>query len=134
MQIEYLEPVDGEYRPGACNLNRGEIAKRRTFGVFGIGFTVVLGALLVAVDAPPILRTVIFVPLFGSLVSLEEARRRFCAAFAAFGIRSAGASDLTERVIDPADRAADRAAARWLVAYCGAIAATITVAFILLPI
>ena len=38
MQIEYLGPADGEYRPGACNIGRREIAKRRTFGAIGMAF------------------------------------------------------------------------------------------------
>jgi len=134
VQIEYLQPADGEYRPGACNIGQREIAKRRTFGAVGIAFTVVLGAALVLVDVPPIVRSVIAVPLFISLISLEEARRRFCAGFAILGIRSRRGSDATERVADAADSAADRAAARLMVAYCGAIAAAITTAFILLPI
>ena len=134
MQIEYLHPADGEYRPGACNIGRREIAKRRTFGVVGIALTGALAAALVLLDVPPLVRGIVVVPLFLGLISLEEARRRFCAGFAVLGIRSVRGSDATERVADGADSAADRAAARVMVAYCGAIAAAITVVFILLPI
>ena len=134
MQIEYLGPADGEYRPGACNIGRREIAKRRTFGAIGMAFTVVLGAVLVLMDVPPPVRGLIAVPLFVSLICLEEARRRFCAGFAILGIRSVRGSDATERVAAAADSAADRAAARLMVAYCGAIATAITAVFILLPI
>jgi hypothetical protein len=133
VQIDYLEPTDGAYRAGVCNLGSREIARRRTFGLLGIGFTIVVAAVLVAIGAPPLVRAIIFFPLFGSLVSLEEARRRFCGAFAFLGIRSVAGADATERVADTRDRSTDRAAARRLVAYCGAIASAATAAFIILP-
>ena len=134
MQIDYLEPAPGEYRPGACNIGPREIAKRRAFGIAGIVSSVVLGIVLVAIDAPQIARAIVLIPLWGALISLEQARRKFCAAFAYAGIRSVDGSDATESVVDPADLALDRAAARRLVAYCGVIALAITAVFVLLPV
>ena len=134
MQIEYLEPAPGDYRPGTCNIGPREIAKRRAFGIAGIVSTVVLGVVLVAIDAPQIARAIVLIPLWGSLISLEQARRKFCAAFAYAGIRSVNGSDATESVADRADLATDRAAARRLVAYCGAIALAITAVFVVLPV
>ena len=134
MQIEYLEPAPGDYRPGTCNIGPREIAKRRAFGIAGIVSTVVLGVVLVAIDAPQIARAIVLIPLWGSLISLEQARRKFCAAFAYAGIRSVNGSDATELVADRDDLATDRAAARRLVAYCGAIALAITAVFVVLPV
>jgi hypothetical protein len=134
VQIDYLEPSGGTYRPGVCNIDGREIARRQTFGVASVVGAIGLGVGLVAVDAPTLARGIVIVPLIAGLISLEEARRRFCGAFAILGIRSVSGSDSTEQVTDAAAKAADRAAARWLVAYCGAIAAAITVAFMLLPI
>jgi hypothetical protein len=134
MQIDYLEPAPGEYRPGACNIGPREIAKRRAFGIAGIVSSVVLGIVLVAIDAPQIARAIVLIPLWGAIVSLEQARRKFCAGFAYAGIRSVSGLDATESVADPADLALDRAAARRLVAYCGAIALAITAVFVLLPV
>lgn len=134
MQIEILEPASDAYRPGVCNIGPREVAKRRAFGVAGIAVAIALGALLVAIDAPALARGLVVLPLWGGTISLEQARRKFCAGFATAGIRSVPGSDATERVGDAADLATDRAAARRLVAYCGAIAATITAVFILLPI
>ena len=111
MQIEYLEPADGAYRPGACNISPREIARRRTFGTALVAGTVLFGAALVAVGAAPLARLLIVFPLWVGLISLEEARRRFCGGFAILGIRSAAGSDATERVTDSTDLAADRAAA-----------------------
>jgi hypothetical protein len=134
MRIDYLEPVAGEYRPGACNIGPREIAKRRAFGVAGIVATVALAAVLVAIDAPQIARAIVLIPLWGAIVSLEQARRRFCAAFAYAGIRSVNGSDATESVVDAADLALDRAAARRLVSESGVIAVAITTLFVLLPV
>jgi hypothetical protein len=134
VHIEYLDRADGMYRPGVCNIDGREIAKRRRFGIVAVAGAIALGALLVFIDAPALARAIVVLPLGAGLVSLEEARRRFCGAFAYLGIRSATASDSTERVNDAAALAADRAAARWMVAYCGIIAVAITAVFMLLPI
>jgi len=134
VRIEYLDRVEGSYRPGVCNIDGREIAKRRRFGIVSIAGAIALGALLVAVDAPALARAIVVLPLGAGLVSLEEARRRFCGAFAYLGIRSIVGTDSTERVSDVAATAADRAAARWMVAYCGIIAVAITAVFMLLPI
>ena len=134
MQIEYLEPAPGEYRLGVCNIGPREIAKRRAFGIAGIVSSVVLAIALVAIDAPQIARAIVLIPLWGAFVSLDQARRKFCAAFAYAGIRSVNGSDATESVANGADLAIDRAAARRMVAYCGAIAAAITAVFVVLPV
>ena len=134
MQIDYLEPAAGDYSPGVCNIGPREIAKRRAFGVGGIAATVVLGVVLVAIDAPQIARAIVLIPLLGALVSLEQARRKFCAGFAYAGIRSVNGSDATEAVANAADLAIDRAAARRMVAYCGAIAIAVTAVFVVLPV
>lgn len=133
MDIHIVDPAPGTYQAGACNIGPREIAKRRAFGILGLAITSVLAVVLVAIDAPPIARAVVILPLWGALVSLEQARRRFCAGFAFAGIRSVAGSDATEAVADPADLATDRAAARVMVAYCGAIALALTALFVVLP-
>ena len=134
MQIQYLETAPGEYRSGACNIGPREIAKRRAYGIAGLVSAAVMAVILVAVDAPPLARALVVFPLWGGIISLEQARRRFCAGFAYAGIRSVAGSDSTESVADAADLARDRATAGRMVAYCGAIAIAITAAFVLLPI
>ena len=134
MQIPYVEPAPGAYRPGSCNIGPREIAKRRAYGIAGLVITIALGVVLVGFDAPPFARAIVILPLWGSIISLEQARRKFCAGFALAGIRSVTGSDATEAVADPADVAADRAAARTMVAYCGAIALACTATFVVLPL
>ena len=134
MQIQYLEPAPGEYRPGACNIGPREIAKRRVYGVLGVASAVVLWVVLVALDVPQLARAIVVFPLWGGILSLEQARRRFCAGFAYVGIRSVSGSDATESVADAADLAVDRAAARRLVVSCGAVALAITAVLVVLPV
>jgi hypothetical protein len=134
MQLQYIDHTSNDYRPGACNIGPREIARRRTLGVAGIAGAIVLGAVLIAIDATPLARALVLLPLWGGIVGLEQARRRFCAGFAVAGIRSAAGSDATEPVAGAADLAADRAAARRLVARCGAIALALTASFVVLPI
>ena len=134
MSLEIIEPTAGAYESGVCNIGPREIAKRRAFGIVGLVIVAVLAVGLIALDAPPIARVIVLLPLWGSLVSLEQARRKFCAAFAYAGIRSVAGSDAVEAVDDAGDAAADRAAARVMVAYCGAIALAITALFVLVPV
>jgi len=134
MQIQYLDPAPGEYRPGACNIGPREIAKRRAIGSAGVISAVVFGLVLIGMDAPPLARALVVFPLWAGILSFEQARRKFCAGFAYAGIRSVTGSDATESVGDREDLRRDRATARQMVAYSGAIAAAITALFVLLPI
>ena len=111
-----------------------EIARPPSGGLVGVGIAVALGIVLVAVGAPAWLRLLVFLPLAGGLISLEQARRHFCVAFAMQGIRNFGAIGRPEQVTVGADRGTDRRAALVMTAYMSAIAAVITVAFVFLPI
>jgi hypothetical protein len=130
-----LELVDsGRYQAGACNIGPAEIARRRRAGIVGVGIAVALAVVLVAIGAPAWTRLIVFFPLAGGFVSLEQARRRFCVAFAMAGLRNFGPLGGETRITDEADRAADRRAALVMVGYASAIAALITVLFVLSPI
>jgi hypothetical protein len=133
VQIEYLEQ-GGPYRPGTCNIGPFEIARRRRFAIFELGLAGVIAVFLVVVGAPPLARIVIFPILAGAIVSLEQARRHFCAAFALAGIRNFGAREDIEHVADPAAKAADRRAALVMFGYSSLVAAAITALFVVLPI
>lgn len=133
MTIQYAHDTS-PYQAGACNIGPEEIARRRRGGLTGVGLALVLGIVLVAIDAPIWLRLLVFPPLAGGLISLEQVRRHFCVGFALAGIRNFGPLGEPDRVIDTEDRRADRRAALIMVAYMTAIAAVITVAFVLLPI
>lgn len=133
MHIQYAQDP-ATYRPGACNIGPAEIARRWRAGATGVAIAVLLGIGLVVVEAPWWTRAAVFAPLAGGLISLEQARRRFCVGFAMAGIRNFGDLGSPDRVAEAADRAADRRAALVLTGYMSAIAAVITVAFVLLPV
>jgi hypothetical protein len=133
LAIQYADDP-GTYRAGACNIGPEEIARRRRGGLTGVGLAVLLGVILVAVGAPPWLRLLVFPLLAGGLVSLEQARRHFCVGFALAGIRNFGPLGDPDRVSDVADRVADRRAALVMTGYMSAIAAVLTLAFVVLPI
>jgi hypothetical protein len=123
----------GRYQAGACNIGPAEIARRRRAGLTGIAIAVVLGVLLVAIGAPPLGRILVFLPLAGGLVSLEQVRRRFCVGFAMAGLRNFGSLGTPDTITDGAARAADRRAALVMVGYMSAIAGVITLVFVALP-
>ena len=133
MTIRYATDESG-YRAGACNIGPEEIARRRRSGLAAIGIALVIGVALVVADAPAWSRVLVFPFLAGGLVSLEQARRRFCVAFAMAGVSNFGAVGRTERVEQDAHRAADRRAALTMVATMSAIAAVLTAVFVALPL
>ena len=133
MQIEYSND-QGSYRAGACNIGPAEVTRRRRGGIAGVGIALALAIVLVGIGAPSWTRLIVFAPLAGGLISLEQVRRHFCVGFAMAGIRNFGPLGDPDRMADDADRAADRRAAFDMVAYMSAITAVITVVFALLPI
>ncbi len=133
MTIRYASEPTG-YRPGACNIGPEEIARRRRAGLTGVGIAVAIGLGLVALGAPAWARVLVFPFLAGGLISLEQARRRFCVAFAMGGVRNFGPIGPRDEVTDDADRASDRRAALIMVGYMSAIAAGITAVCVLLPV
>ena len=132
--IQYADGAQDAYRPGACNIGPAEIARRRQGALIALAIAIVIGVALVAVDAPAWMRIAVFPPLAGALISLEQVRRGFCVGFALAGIRNLGPVGSPEGVTDAADRAADRRAALVMVGYMSAVAAVITLAFILIPV
>ncbi len=132
--IEYLDTADGAYRPGACNIGPYEIARRRRVGLFELGLAAIIAVVLVVVGAPPVARLVVFPFLAGAIVSLEQARRHFCAGFGMAGIRNFGAREDLEHIADPVAKATDRRAALVMFGYSSLMAGAITGLFVALPI
>ncbi len=82
VQLRNLDDATDTYRPGACNIGPDEIARRRRAGMAGVGIGVAIAVGLVVVGAPAWTRIAILPPLAGGIISLEQARRRFCVGFA----------------------------------------------------
>jgi hypothetical protein len=124
----------GEYRAAACNIGPAEIARRRRAGYAGIGAAVVLGAVLLVIDAPTTARLLVGIPLAGGATGFLQARFRFCAGFGMAGVRNFGALGSVERVEDAAARRADRAKALRISLAAAAIGGVGALAFALLPL
>ena len=133
MAIQYLDN-DAGYRAGACNIGPAEIVRRRRAGFVGVAAAVGLAAILVAIGAPDWLRVLVLPPLAAGIISLDQARRRFCVGFAVAGLRNFDALGREERIEDGAARAADRRAALGMVLQGTMLAAALAAAFVLLPI
>lgn|SRR3990170_3254169 len=98
----------GEYQPGVCNIGPAEVRRRRQAEYLGFGAAIVLGAALLLIDAPPVARLLIAVPLAGGLSGFLQARARFCANYGWRGIRNMGPIGAAERITDPEERSVDR--------------------------
>ena len=102
-----LAPIDGEYRPGVCNIGAYEIRRRRQSAIVGVVISAVLLGVLVALDVPAVFRLLVLFPLWGSIVTWLQARRRFCVGFAVARITNFADEDSGRRRVE--DEAAHRA-------------------------
>lgn len=129
--IEYdMEPT---YQPGACNIGPAEIRRRRDAGFLGVGAAILLGAVLVAIDAPSAARWLVALPLAAGIVGFAQARFRFCAAYGLMGVRNFGPLGSQEQVEQGA-LAADRRRALAIGGGSVLLAVLLTAVFAALPI
>jgi len=132
--IYLMDEAGAGYRAGACNIGPAEIARRRRAAASALAAALVIAAALVAIGAPIALRTIVFLPLAGGLVSWLQVRRRFCVAFGLMGVLNFGGLGAVEQVADRAARAADRRAALGMIVEGSLAALVLTVLFVLLPL
>jgi hypothetical protein len=123
----------GDYQPGVCNIGPAEIARRRRSGLVGAIASVVLLAVLMAIDAPPLARLLVALPAAIAASGYLQAHFHFCAGFGARGVFNFGPLGPTETVADPESRARDRAMARRIGAASVAIGMVAGVIAVLLP-
>jgi hypothetical protein len=103
-------PLD--YQPGVCNIGPAEIARRRRAGHVGLAITVGLFAALVLADAPPAARLLIALPAIAAASGYLQAHYHFCAGFGSRGVYNFGDVGPMVEVVDPEEKARDRARAR----------------------
>jgi hypothetical protein len=133
VMIEYLDhPLT--YQPGACNIGPAEIRRRRAAGVLGVAAAIALGALLIALDAPPLARLLVALPLALGFSGFLQAHLHFCANYGWRGIRNLGAIGDIERVEVAEARRADRRKALAIFASASVTALAVALLFVLLPI
>jgi hypothetical protein len=132
-----MEIVDAPvgYQPGVCNIGSDEIAYRRRAGYLGLAIAMGLAVALVIIDAPAWARLLVAFPLGGGILSLWQARSRFCAGFGLAGVENFDERSTAnvKRIEDPAARAADRARALRMFAISATAGLVIAGVFALLP-
>ncbi|HEV8373468.1 MAG TPA: hypothetical protein VGR68_09700 [Actinomycetota bacterium] len=97
-----------QYVPGTCNIGPAEIAVRRRVGHTGLIATVVLAAVLLAVDAAPAWRLLLALPAALAAAGYLQAWLRFCANFGFRGVYNFDALGHEQRVAAEEARAQDR--------------------------
>ena len=125
---------DGQYIPGVCNIGPQEIARRRRTGHFGLIVSVVVLVALIVVDAPPLLRLVLFFPVALSASGYLQAYLKFCAGFGQIGVFNFGDRSAIEHIEDKAARRKDRVKAWQISIFSGVIGLAVAIAAVLLPI
>lgn len=129
-----MQMIDGgEYRPGVCNIGPAEIRRRRRVGHTGLAAAAGLLAVLLLVDAPPVLRLLVALPAAVSASGYLQAALKFCAGFGQIGVFNFGDAGEQTAVVDEAARAADRRRARQISLTSFAIGAAVALAAFLLP-
>jgi hypothetical protein len=126
--------ADIGYRPGICNIGTAEIARRRRGGHFGLLATVVVFAVLVAIDAPPLARLILLLPAAAAASGYLQAWFKFCAGFGSRGLFNFGPIGQTLQTGDADARARDRARANQIGLASLAIGVVVGVVAVLLPL
>ena len=134
LQMHETDTVDGAYQPGVCNIGPAEIARRRQAGHVGLGVAIVTLAGLVAIDAPPVTRLLIALPVAASASGYLQARFKFCAGFGSRGIYNFGELGTTIQVEDADARKRDKARSDQISLASAVIGATVGLIAVALPL
>lgn len=128
-------PVAGTgYEAGVCNIGPAEIARRRRAGHVGLAATVVILAVLVAIDAPPLARLILVIPAGAAASGYLQAWLKFCAGFGSRGMFNFGPLGGAVQVADADARARDRGRATQIGLASLAIGLVVAVIAALLPL
>jgi len=123
------------YEPGVCNIGPAEIAARRRSGHVGLVATLVALVVLVALDAPPAWRLLLFLPAAAAAGGYLQAIFRFCANFGLRGLFNfSDQLRKTERVLPIGARARDRRKALQIVGLSAVAGGIVGIAAYLLPL
>ena len=126
--------ASADYQPGVCNIGPAEIARRRQAGHVGLIATLVLFAILVLVQAPPVLRLILIIPAAVSASGYLQAYLKFCAGFGSRGVFNFGNVGTTQQVGDAEARSLDRSKANRIMLASLAIGIGVAVVAVLLPV
>lgn len=122
------------YQPGVCNIGPAEIAARRRSGHVGSVATVLLFLVLVAIDASPGWRLLLFLPAAGAASGYLQAALHFCANFGLRGVFNfSNRLRNTESVLAVGARARDRRKALQIIGLSVVVGAVVAIVAYLLP-
>jgi hypothetical protein len=103
-------------------------------GHLGLAATIVVLALLLLLHAPSWARLILVLTAGGAASGYLQAWLHFCAGFGSRGLYNFGPLGSEEQVVDPADRARDRARSTAIGLSSLAIGVVVGVAAVLLPV
>jgi hypothetical protein len=126
--------ADVQYQPGVCNIGPAEIRRRRRTGHVGLVAALVLLAVLIAIDAPPLSRLLVGIPAMISASGYLQAWLKFCAGFAQIGVYNFGDRGEMQKVVDPEAHKRDLARGRRIGLGAAAIGAAVALAAVLIPV
>ena len=122
------------YQPGVCNIGPAEIAARRRSGHVGAVATVLLFLVLVAINAAPGWRLLLFLPAAGAASGYLQAAMHFCANFGLRGVFNFSSRVRnTESVLAAGARARDRRKALQIIGLSVVVGAVVAIVAYLLP-
>jgi hypothetical protein len=90
-----------------CNIGPAEIARRRRSAISASILFVLIAAVVVVLDVPPVARLLLWPVATAAAVTWLQVVTRFCVAFGALGLENFGRLGAQVEV-DAAERAADR--------------------------
>jgi hypothetical protein len=122
-----------EYAAGQCNIGGAEVRQRRNAAWFTAITTLILIALILASDTDRAIRIGLFLPLAGTVITFEQARRRFCLAYGWRGVFSFERLGDVSRVNDDMARNADLSLVKQILIRASVIALALTAMIYLLP-
>ena len=126
--------MSSNYIPGTCNIGAGEIRRRQAVALFGLFLTVFSMTTLLATDQSNSARLSVFIPAMIFSVGFIQSRSKFCLAYGLAGTFNFDKLGKISKVGSAEDRAADRKTAIQILTKSFALAALITVVFLVLPL
>ncbi|HEY9207251.1 MAG TPA: hypothetical protein VIO58_15170 [Candidatus Methanoperedens sp.] len=127
--------MQDQYIPGACNIGKSEIERRKQGGWVGLIATIILYALLAYFETSRIWRLIIFIPATAAAIGFLQARMHFCAYFGMVGVFNFGPEVGKTDTVEQAEfRAADRRKAWQIIIYSVIIGAVAALAAFYLPL
>ncbi len=81
---------DNHYIPGACNIGREEIKRRKMATIFSAILTIAVIILILTLDANKVWRLLLFIPAASLGVSFQQWYFKFCVAFGIKGVFNFG--------------------------------------------